>query len=163
MEQKILNQGAEKAAEKIGISSILMGGFGDIMNVTTAMGAFSTSQDEGEHIAVSSAKAVGSFVASEMFYGGMSQAGIGIIGSLGASIGFTAVTAGAGLLANRWEQTAKDSEKGYNNLKTLGSGHFDMTKTGYTMRQRSLNAIHSNGADLNSAFGNEARNFYLGI
>ena len=53
--------------------------------------------------------------------------------------------------------------KGYNDVKGLGSGHFDMTEKGYTMRQRSLNAIRSNGANLNSAFGNEARNYYLGL
>ena len=42
----------------------------------------------------------------------------------------------------------------------FGSGHFNMTEAGYTMRQRSLNAIRNNGLNLNSALGNEARQYF---
>ena len=34
-----------------------------------------------------------------------------------------------------------------------------MTESGYTMRQRSLNAIRSNGMNIQSALGNEARQY----
>ena len=44
----------------------------------------------------------------------------------------------------------------------LGSGHFEMTEAGYTMRQRSLNAIRNNGINTQSALGNEARTYYRG-
>ena len=48
----------------------------------------------------------------------------------------------------------------YRQKGKLGSGYFNMTDTGYTMRQRSLNAIRSNGLNTQSVLGNEARTYF---
>ena len=139
------------------------GGFlGDAFNVSAAVGAFTTSQDEGDHIAISATKGVANFAIGEMFYGGMATE-FGLMGSLGMSALYAGATVGVNLSAKYMENTGQTIGKGSESLKGLGSGHFDMTQAGYTMRQRSLNAIRSNGANINSAFGNEARNYYLGL
>lgn len=40
-----------------------------------------------------------------------------------------------------------------------GSGHFNMSNAGYTMRQRSIEKMRSTGMNINTVFGNEARNY----
>ena len=141
----------------------LIGGFvGDAMNVAGGIGTFQKSQEEGDNFGISVAKSVIEFGAGEIFYGAMANAG-GIAGMLKGGIAMAAVTTGANLAAKHMENTATKLGEASKNLTALGSGHFNMTQTGYTMRQRSLNAIRSNGANINSAFGNEARNYYLGL
>ena len=41
----------------------------------------------------------------------------------------------------------------------VGSGYFNMSNAGYTMRQRAMNQIRSNGQLAESVLGNEARNY----
>lgn len=48
----------------------------------------------------------------------------------------------------------------YSNRGRLGSGYAPMSQAGYTMRQRSINAIRQNGLNLQSVLGNEARQYY---
>lgn len=140
---------------------IALGFVGDAFNVFSAGAAFQMSQEEGDHFAVSVAKGATDFVIGEAFYGAMSE--FGMAGSLGLTAVAAGVTIGANLAAKHMENTAEKLGKGSESMKSIGSGHFDMTQAGYTMRQRSLNAIRSNGANINSAFGNEARNYYLGL
>ena len=59
-----------------------------------------------------------------------------------------------------WQNNAQQMGKAYASNGKLGSGHFNMTEAGYTMRQRSLNAIRNNGLNLNSVLGNEARQYF---
>ena len=66
---------------------------------------------------------------------------------------------GTGLLA-AGEHTAMAQNKFYDKSGKFGSGYVNMTDAGYTMRQRSLNAIRANGLNMNSVFGNEARTYY---
>jgi len=141
---------------------LIMGGFvGDAFNVFSGVNAFKHSQEQGDHIAISAMKGGIDFVAGEMFYGAMGNAGI--LPSIGGSLALAGLTVGANLAAQSFINTGAKIGQGTNNLKGIGSGHFNMTSAGYTMRQRSLNAIRSNGANINSAFGNEARNYYLGL
>lgn len=141
----------------------MVGGFvGDAFNVVSAVGAFKASQEEGDHIAISATKGAADFVIGETFYGAMASE-MGLAGSLGMGFVAAGFSMGANLTAKHMENTAEKLGKGSESVKALGSGHFNMTQAGYTMRQRSLNAIRSNGANINSAFGNEARNYYLGL
>lgn len=145
-----------------GAGAVVTGFVGDAFNVVSAAGTFKTAQEEGDHIAVAATKGAIDFAVGEAFYGSMAAKG-GLAGGFAGSIGVMAVTTGATLAAKKMEHNAEVMGKGYESVKSLGSGHFDMTSAGYTMRQRSLNAIRSNGANINSAFGNEARNYWLGL
>lgn len=158
MTTQALKQGVKKA----GFLSVAMGFGFDLMNVGTAVGTYKASQDAGDHIAISALKGAGNFAISEAFYGAMS-AKMGLKGGLVGSLAMMGIQTGANLLAQKWQETGRAMDEAYNQATGLGSGHFDMTQAGYTMRQRSLNAIRSNGANINSAFGNEARNYYLGL
>ena len=139
------------------------GGFiGDAINVTSGIASFRASQEQGDHIAISAVKSAGNFAIGEIFYGAM-QNQFGVVGSTGALIGYQIASTAAQTWLMKKQSDAKALSAGTESVKRLGSGHFDMTQAGYTMRQRSLNAIRSNGANLNSAFGNEARNYWLGL
>ena len=146
---------------KATVGALAMGFVGDAFNVMSAVGTMKVSQEEGDHIAVSAVKGGIDFVGGEIFYGAMAEGGL--LQGLGGSLALAGVTVGANLSAQHMINTGQKIGQGTDNLKALGSGHFNMTQTGYTMRQRSLNAIRSNGANINSAFGNEARNYWLGI
>lgn len=133
----------------------IVGGFvGDAFNVWSAASTFNQSQEEGDHIAISASKGAMDFVIGETLYGaaGFKGMGLGILATTGSS-----------LLAEHLKHGAELQGAGIEANKSIGSGHFNMSQAGYTMRQRSLNAIRSNGANINSAFGNEARNYYLGL
>jgi hypothetical protein len=142
------------------VPAIAMGFVGDAFNVVSAVGTFKASTEEGDHPIVAGVKGATDFIAGEMFYGAM---GGSIASSLGVGLIASGVAVGANMVAQHMENTGQALGKGSENLKGIGSGHFEMTQAGYTMRQRSLNAIRSNGANINSAFGNEARNYWLGL
>lgn len=149
------------AGTKVGAGALVAGFVGDAFNVATAFGTMKASQEEGDHIAVAATKGAIDFAVSEAFYGAMANGGL--LKGLGGGLVAAGVTMGANMVAQKWEHNAEVLGKGTEAVKGIGSGHFDMTSAGYTMRQRSLNAIRSNGANINSAFGNEARNYYLGL
>lgn len=142
----------------------VIGGFvGDAFNVYSGVTTFNASIDQGDHPAIATGKALIDFGFSEMLYGGLNATGVGLAGSLGFGLAVAAGSAAIDLGMKAMENTGKSLGEGSDRLKGLGSGHVNMTQAGYTMRQRSLNAIRSNGANINSAFGNEARNYYLGL
>lgn len=145
----------------IGVGALLNGFVGDAFNVGSAVGTMKASQEEGDHIAISVAKGAIDFGVGEMFYGAMYNGGLA--SGLGGGLAMAGISTAANLTAQHMENTGQKIGRGTENLKGIGSGHFDMTSAGYTMRQRSLNAIRSNGANINSAFGNEARNYWLGL
>ena len=142
--------------------AVTMGFVGDAFNVMSAVGTMKASNEAGENFGVSLTKGVADFAIGEMFYGGMATE-MGMAGSIGMGFVAAGLSVAANLTAKHMENTAEVLGKGTESVKGLGSGHFNMTEAGYTMRQRSLNAIRSNGANINSAFGNEARNYYLGL
>ena len=143
---------------------------GDALNVFGGVMDYKYAREQGDNRAVSVAKAVGSFVWGEMLFGGVA-AGIeaaGLTGAAGiaANIGFMGAyigaTAGAQIVSTMGQHTARTMGSGYGHRGKFGSGYFDMTETGYTMRQRSLNAIRQNGLNTQSVLGNEARMYYRG-
>ena len=128
------------------VKTVLKGAnFGDAMNIIGGVADYKTARSEGDSKAVSVAKAIGSFAFYE---------------ALGPwAIPFTLVQAGTSVASAVWQNNAQQMDRAYNSNGKLGSGHFNMTEAGYTMRQRSLNAIRSNGMNLQSALGNEARQY----
>lgn len=139
---------------KGGAVGMTFGFVGDAFNVITAAQTYKGALEEGEHPVVAASKGVMDFAVGEAFYGAM--------GFKGMLLG-TGISIGTNLLTKSWEHGAEMMTEGYNQQSGIGSGHFNLTKAGYTMRQRSLNAIRSNGVNINSAFGNEARNYYIGL
>lgn len=88
------------------------------------------------------------------------------VGAMAGQMGITmAVSMTPQLLAQlpkKWENNAKVMTQAYRQRGKLGSGYFEMSQAGYTMRQRSLNAIRQNGLNTQTALGNEARMYYRG-
>ena len=147
---------------------------GDALNVVFGISDYKGARQEGNSKATSVAKAVGSFAWGEFFYGGVNRvvgnavAKAGIKGiaagalTMGATIGLTALTTGVELMQISSEHTTKTMGNAYNQRGRFGSGYFEMSEAGYTMRQRSLNAIHRNGLNTQSVLGNEARTYFRG-
>lgn len=161
------------AIVKTALQGIATRGFnvGDAMNIGFGVMDYKNAREEGNNRGVSLAKAAGSFAWGEVFYGGASSVisggltKVGISGlangalTMGATIGLTALMASGQIASAVWQNNAQQMGKAYASNGKLGSGHFNMTEAGYTMRQRSLNAIRSNGMNLQSALGNEARQY----
>lgn len=117
-------------------------------NAIFGIGDYKAARAQGDSKAVSLGKAVGSFVVGEA------------LGwwALPVFLAPAAIQGGVAMA----DHTAKTMAQGYGHRGKFGSGHFDMTQSGYTMRQRSLNAIRSNGLNVQSALGNEARTYFRG-
>lgn len=161
------------AIVKTALQGIAARGFnvGDAMNIGFGVMDYKNAREEGNNRGVSLAKAAGTFAWGELFYGGASSAisggltKVGVSGlangalTMGATIGLTALMASGQIASAVWQNNAQQMAKGYASNGKLGSGHFNMTESGYTMRQRSLNAIRSNGMNMQSALGNEARQY----
>lgn len=143
---------------------------GDGINTVVAVSDYKNARQQGDNKAVSVAKAAGSFAWGEILFGGVAgtieAAGITGKAAIAANLGFAAayigITAGSQVASAMGYHTAKTMGQGYNSRGKFGSGYFDMTEAGYTMRQRSLNAIRSNGLNTQSVLGNEARTYYRG-
>lgn len=143
---------------------------GDGINAIVAVSDYKNAREQGNSKAVSVAKAAGSFAWGEMFFGGVSGAitkagltgGAAIAANVGVMAAYIGVTAGTQAVVAMGNHNAKQMAKRYNSKGKFGSGYFDMTEAGYTMRQRSLNAIRNNGLNTQSALGNEARNYFRG-
>lgn len=72
---------------------------------------------------------------------------------MGASIGYEMI------LQTSKQNAELQKQMKYTGSGRVGSGHFNMSQAGYTMRQRAMNQIRSNGQNINSVLGNEARNY----
>lgn len=118
------------------------------VNAAFGVGDYKAARSQGDSKAVSLAKAVGSFAVGEALG----------FWALPVFLAPAAIQGGVAMA----DHTAKTMAKGYDHRGKLGSGYFEMTNAGYTMRQRSLNAIRSNGLNVQSALGNEARSYFRG-
>ena len=84
-----------------------------------------------------------------------------MIPTLSGQLAYATLTVGYDMMM----QTAKANAEVSKDLKYIGSGyvggsgHFDMSNAGYTMRQRSIEKMRSTGMNINSVLGNEARNY----
>lgn len=104
------------------------------------------SVKEGDTPLVAVTKGVG----SQVFYEALGPWGFAVAGA--QIVGGAAIAGG--------QRQMEVQERNFEHKGQLGSGVFDMNEKGYTMRQRSLNAIQSNGLNLQSTLGNEARTYY---
>lgn len=148
---------------------------GDAINVIMGASDYKAARESGDSQAVSIGKAAASFAWGEFFYGGMNDAvtktlvkkfamkqlTAGIL-STGLTIGITALSTAGQFQQVANEHTTKTMTGGYGHRGKLGSGYFEMSEAGYTMRQRSLNAIRNNGLNTQSVLGNEARTYFRG-
>lgn len=127
----------------------LLGGALSIgLNSFFAVGDYKDARSKGSSKVASLAKAAGSFAIGELLG----------IAALPVFMAPTAVQ----MVNMAGQHTAKSMANAYNRRGKFGSGYFEMTESGYTMRQRSLNAIRQNGMNINTTLGNEARTYYRG-
>ena len=154
-------------------------GVQDAINAYFTISSYKQSREEGKGVAVSAAKSAATMVWNEMYFPTVTQGidkvinkvpGIrklpGIVkGGVNLALMFVPGLIGAGIQAygTMAEQNTKKMEQAYAQRGKLGSGYFDMSEAGYTMRQRSLNAIRQNGLNTQSVFGNEARTYFRGV
>lgn len=124
------------------------------MNTLGATSTYKDSREKGDSKVVSVAKAVGEFAFWELL--GNTYAMPFMLAQTGASVLSEVIKTGGKIQ----EQGAKQV---YGSAGKIGSGYFNMTEAGYTMRQRSINAIKNNGLNVNSVLGNEARTYYRSI
>jgi ABC-type xylose transport system permease subunit len=84
-----------------------------------------------------------------------------LIPTLTGQLAYMGVTIGYDMVMQNAKANAEISKE----LKYIGSGyvggsgHFNMSNAGYTMRQRSIEKMRSTGMNINSVLGNEARNY----
>lgn len=84
-----------------------------------------------------------------------------MIPTLSGQLAYMGLTVGYDMLMQTGQANAEVSK----DLKYIGSGyvggsgHFNMSNAGYTMRQRSIEKMRSTGMNINSVLGNEARNY----
>lgn len=121
-------------------------GMGDIMNVGITGVMTASEIKEGKNPVGAIAKGVGELVLGE-FLGNYYFPVMGI--QMATQLA----------LANS-ENATRQMRETYLRRGSLGSGTFNMTQAGYTMRQRSLNAIASNSNNVRSTLGGEARAYF---
>lgn len=158
------------------ISTVTSSGLniGDAINVAVGASDYKQAREEGDSRGKAIIKAGASFAWGEFFYGGVSsavggavkKAGLGAIAggavTMGATVGLMMVPAIASLIGVAAENGSKARTQSWTKAGYFGSGQFNMSEAGYTMRQRSLNAIRQNGLNTRSVLGNEARTYYRG-
>ena len=111
------------------------------------VGTFSGSRKQGDNLAVTAAKTGMDFLAS---------AYLGPIGSLA----YFGATMGYDMMLQTSKQNAElQKQMKYTGSGRIGSGSFNMSGAGYTMRQRAINQLRATGQTLNSVLGTEARNY----
>lgn len=116
-------------------------------NVVMPIMTYKESRDEGHSVGVSAAKAIGQSIfyltTPGQIYGTLDL--IGVAGKVASEIGV---------------DNAKHSSVMY---KGQFGGNLNLSRNGYTMRQRGLNAINKAGINNAQNLGSEARNYYTNI
>ena len=121
---------------------------GDAFNIVGGISDYKDARQQENSKAVSVAKAIGTFAFSEMLgWGAIPYMAAQMTGTLGGAV---------------FRHTSSTMRQAYDSRGRFGSGYFEMSNAGYTMRQRSLNAIRNNGLNTRSVLGNEARTYYRG-
>ena len=127
----------------------IVGGIASVgFNTFGAVSDYKSAREQGNSKALSVGKAAVSFAVGEALGLWMIPASL--------------IPAAAQIGVAAGQHTGKSMANAYNRRGKFGSGYFDMSQAGYTMRQRSLNAIRQNGMNVNSVLGNEARTYYRG-
>lgn len=132
-------------------SKFLKGGAGNLLNDAIDIGGAAltmhSSRKQGDSIPVSIAKTGFDFAIGAMMPWQMQLA-------------YSAITVGYDMMLGMSKMNAEAQKQ----MKTTGSGRvgsgtFNMSGAGYTMRQRGLNQLRSNGMNTQNVLGNEARNY----
>lgn len=111
------------------------------------IGTTVVSRKEGDSLPVTAAKVGFDFLAG---------AYLGPVGSLA----YFGITTGYDIMLQSSKQNAElQKQMKYTGSGRMGSGYFNMSGAGYTMRQRAINQLRANGQNINSVLGNEARNY----
>ena len=111
------------------------------------VGTIKGSRQQGDNLAVTVAKTGIDFIASAY------------LGPFG-TIAYYGATAGYDMFIQSSKQNAEyQKQMKYTGSGRVGSGSFNMSGAGYTMRQRAINQLRANGQNVNSVLGNEARNY----
>lgn len=154
--------------------NLVSGLVGDVVNVGMFISDYKTARKQGNSNAVSIAKGLGSFAWGEFFYAGLGTTMGNVVSkirlkglaagtlTMGLTIGASLLAGSAQVVSAMGQHTTQKMGQAYNLKGKFGSGYFNMTEAGYTMRQRSLNAIRSNGLNTQSVLGNEARTYFRG-
>lgn len=123
---------------------------GNVVNVAGAAYTFNDSRSQGDSVGVSVAKTGADFAFGEL------MSGFGLKGMLA----YAAITTGYELSLGMAKANAESQGRmAGTGSGRMGSGYFNMSGAGYTMRQRGMNQIRSNGQNVQSVLGNEARNY----
>jgi hypothetical protein len=120
----------------------------DAFNIGGAYMVYNSARNQGDSKAVSIGKTAADFALGEL------------LGGWQAQLLFYGSQAVGQVLVG----TAKANAEAMNKMREVGSGFvgsgsFNMSGAGYTMRQRALNQIRNNGTQINSVLGNEARTY----
>jgi RsiW-degrading membrane proteinase PrsW (M82 family) len=120
---------------------------GTAIEVGLTVGTISGSRKQGDSLAVTAAKT------------GMDILTNAYLGPIGSFVYFGA-TVGYDMMLQTSKQNAElQKQMKYTGSGRVGSGYFNMSGAGYTMRQRAINQLRANGQNVNSVLGNEARNY----
>ena len=128
---------------------------GDVINGVVGVSDYKEARRQGDSKGKAVVKAAASFAWGEILYGGMTAV-LGTPLTMGAMM----LPAAASLISAASEHGSKARAQAWSKKGQLGSGYFNMSEAGYTMRQRSLNAIQSNRLNTQSVLGNEARTYF---
>lgn len=159
--------------KSIETSEIVGGLFGDVLNVVSGVSDYKEARKQGNSKGRALGKAAVSFAWGEFFYGGVSDAVVkglsnvpikaisnhAVGWSIPVTMALTMAPAAASLVSSAAQHGSEIRTRPWANRGQLGSGYFNMSEAGYTMRQRSLNAIRQNGINTRSVLGNEARTY----
>ena len=138
-----------QSASKIGLTSLPTLGtvVGTGMDLYGTASTFSESRNQGDSITTTIGKTAMDF-------------GVGALLGGKAQIAYFAATAGYDMIIGTSKQNAElQKQMKYTGSGRMGSGYFNMSGAGYTMRQRAINQLRTNGQNVNSVLGNEARNY----
>ena len=122
--------------------------FGTAMDVGLGtIGTIASSKQQGDSFAVTAGKVAMDFAT-------------GALMGPAASLIYFGVTTGYDMMMQGAKQNGElQKQMKYVGSGRVGSGHFNMSGAGYTMRQRAINQLRANGQNINSVLGNEARNY----
>lgn len=130
------------------LSGLTLGAFlGTAGDIYGTVSTFNESRKQGDNMPVTLAKTAVDF-------------GIGAALNWKQQLLYFGATAGYDMTIGASKQNAELQNKmKYTGSGRVGSGYFNMSGAGYTMRQRAINQLRMNGQNVNAVLGNEARNY----
>lgn len=140
-------------------------GFGNAAtNAFVVGGAMHSASETGENPVIAG---ISAYAQQKLLYepasAFLTAAGVSGPFGMGPMLAIQGAQLAGAFVVNEMQKTGKAMSQAFGLRGKFGSGHFNMTAPAYTMRQRSINAIRANGSNLESVFGNEARNYAINV